>query len=190
MTQAAAAHIPNIVNGVDMDALGASVAAIQADPLNGQVTFRATTAWQGRLRSTTEITSYDAGGQTIVRRHRISSDEPLELLGDNTAPNPQDMLLAALASCMMVGFVAGACSEGIELESLEIDTELALDLRGVFALDPSIPPGARAIKYTVRVRGNGTKEQFQQIHQNVTMTSPNYYHLANAIPLPSELVVG
>jgi len=40
------------------------------------------------------------------------------------------------------------------------------------------------------VRGDGTREQFEAIHQAVTQTSPNYYHLANAIPLASELVVG
>jgi hypothetical protein len=90
---------------------------------------------------------------------------------------------------MTVGFVAGATGMGITLESLEIDTECSIDLRGAFGLDPAIAPRASPIKYTVRVRGNGTREQFEEIHQNVTKTSPNYYHLNNPIPFVSELVV-
>lgn len=192
MNQAARkqAETTTILNGVDVTALGQAVAGLVADPSQGQVTFRACTAWQSGTRSRSAITSFDVAGRELPRSHEIFADEPVELLGGNTAPNPQELLLAALGACMTVGFVAGATGQGIELEELEIRTECSLDLRGVFGLDPQVPPGARKIKYTVRVRGNGTREQFEQIHRDVTMTSPNYYHLANPIAFESELVVG
>jgi len=177
------------LNGLVPQALVDAVTGIAADPVNGQLTFRATTAWQGSLRSRTDVVSYDAAGQTIPRRHQIMADEPLEVLGENSAPNPQDLLLAALASCMMVGFVVKATAAGIRLDSVEIDTECALDLRGVLSLDPSVPPGAEKIKYTIRVKGDGTPAQFAEIHQQVTETSPNYYHLKSPMPFEAELVV-
>lgn len=191
MTQAARKQeMTNIVNGLDVVAIGQAVAGIMADPSQGQVTFRAKTAWQGSTRSRTEISSFDVAGKELSRTHEIYADEPVELLGENTAPNPQDLLLAALGACMTVGFVAGATGLGIELDLLEIRTECSLDLRGVFGLDPEVPAGARKVKYTVTVRGNGTREQFEQIHRDVMARSPNYYHLANPIVLESELVVG
>jgi len=177
------------LNGLEPAALEQAVAAISAEPAQGLIAFRATTSWQGRLRARTEISSYDLGGQTIARRHHVMSDEPLEVLGDNSAPNPQELLMSALASCMMVGFVVQCTVQGIRVDTLEIDTELGLDMRGAFGIDPSIPAGTDKVKYTIRVRGTGTREQFEEIHREVTKTSPNYFHIANPIPFESALVV-
>ncbi|MET0286428.1 MAG: OsmC family protein [Polyangiales bacterium] len=184
-----AQNLPSVLNGIDLVALQTAAEGLIANPGLAAVTFRAKTRWQGRLKSSTEISSYDLGGQTILRRHQIEADEPVEILGENSAPNPQDLLLAALAACMSVGFVAGATKAGITLEALEIDTACSLDLRGAFGLDPHVQPHAGHIKYTVKVRGNGTREQFEQIHREVTQLSPNYNHLANPIAFVSELVV-
>lgn len=179
-----------LFNGLDTEAIQASVAGIVADPTLAAVTFRAKTRWQGALRTRSEIESYDVGGQRFVRKHQIHTDEPVELLGENSAPNPQDLILTALASCMTVGFVAGATAMGVAIESLEIESQCALDLRGFFGLDQSIPAGARRIQYTVRVKGSGSREQFEEIHRNVMATSPNYYHLKNPIALDAMLIVG
>jgi uncharacterized OsmC-like protein len=176
-------------NDLDPDALAAAVAGIAENPALGAIAFRARTSWQGRLRSVTEIDGHDLAGQRFARSHRIASDEPLEVFGTDTAPNPQDLLLAALNACMMVGFVVGASTRGIQLESLSIESSIALDLRGVFGIDPSIAPGADRIRYIVRVKGNGTREQFEEIHRDVMATSPNRWHLTVAIPLEPELVI-
>jgi uncharacterized OsmC-like protein len=184
-----AKKIAPLFNGLDTEALEQAVAGVSADPAQGAVTFRAKTSWQGGFRSRSEIESYDMAGQRIARRHQILTDEPVELLGGDTAPNPQDLILSALASCMTVGFVVGATSLGVQIDSLEIQTECALDLRGAFGLDPNVPAGAQKILYTVRVKGSGTREQFEEIHNRVIATSPNYYHIANPIALESELVV-
>jgi uncharacterized OsmC-like protein len=177
------------LNGIDTEALASALAAVEADPTQAAIAFRAKTRWQGGLSARTDIESWDLGGQRLARRHQIVSDEPTELLGGNTAPNPQDMILSALASCMTVGYVVGATALGVRIDSLEIDTHCAFDLRGSFGLDPAIPPGAKRIKYTVRIKGSGTREQFEEIHQRVLATSPNYYHLTNAIDLDASLVV-
>lgn len=176
-------------NGIDTEALSASVAGISADPSLAHVAFRAKTIWQGGVRSRTDVESYELGGQHIARRHQIHSDEPHELLGSNSAPNPQDLILAALAACMTVGFVAAATGLGVELSSLEIETQCALDLRGVLGLDPNVPAGATRIQYVIRVKGSGTREQYEEIQRTVEATSPNFYHLKNPIAIESQLVM-
>jgi uncharacterized OsmC-like protein len=177
------------LNGLEPALIEQAGAGIVADPATGMSTFRAKTTWQGRFRSRTDIESYDLGGVRIPRHHRIVSDEPLELLGTNEAPNPQDLLLAALNACMTVGFVVGATMAGIRIDALEIESECPLDLRGAFGLDPNVPPGAAKIKYTVRVKGSGTREQFEEVHKAMMATSPNRYHISMPIPLESTLVV-
>ncbi|HKU41176.1 MAG TPA: OsmC family protein [Polyangiales bacterium] len=177
------------LNGLDPEELARAAGDIVENPAIGQTTFRARTQWQGRLRSRTEIDNYDLGGQRIPRRHTIHSDEPIELLGADQAPNPQDLLLAALNACMMVGFVVGATHAGLRIDSLEIESECALDLRGAFGLDPNVPPGAEKIRYAIKVKGNGTVEQFEQVHSEMMSKSPNRYHITAPIPLESTLVV-
>ena len=82
------------------------------------------------------------------------------------------------------------CSvRGITLESLEIETEGDIDLRGFLGLDPSVPRGYKEMQYTVRIKGNGTREQFEEIHAAVMATSPNFYNVANAIALKPTLVI-
>ena len=180
---------PTTVNDLDLNALEATVEAINADPRQAMVEFRVKTAWAGQTRSESTVEAYTLGGQRIERRFTIAADEPHELLGSNTAPNPQELLMSSLASCMMVGYVAGAAVNGIELDALEIETHGELDLRGFLGLSDSVVPGYRQINYTVRIKGNGTPEQFEEIHRTVMKTSPNYFNMANPIAMNGTLVL-
>ena len=49
--------------------------------------------------------------------------------------------MAAFNACITVGYVAGARSKGIKLESLEIETRGELDLRGFLGLSDAVAPG-------------------------------------------------
>ncbi len=177
------------VNGLDVDALRAVIEAVKEDSAKGQVAFRVTSAWQGQTRSETSVASYSIAGEEVSRRFTIAVDEPYELLGQNSAPNPQEVLMAALNACMLVGYVAGAAMRGIVLEKLEIETEGELDLRGFLGIDESVPPGYESIHYVVRIKGDGTPEAFREIHDTVMRTSPNYFNLSRAITLDAELEV-
>jgi uncharacterized OsmC-like protein len=177
------------VNGLDVDALAEVMREIARDPAKGQVQFRVRSEWKGQTRSRAEVESYTIGGQEVHRHFTIDADEPFELLGRNTAPNPQELLMTALNACITVGYVAGASMKGIALEKVEIETSGALDLRGFLGIDPSVRPGYDAIQYVVRIKGNGTPEQFQEIHETVARTSPNYFNLSRPVRLDARLEV-
>ena len=112
-----------------------------------------------------------------------------ELLGANEFANPQEYLMAAVNACIMATYVAACSVNGIELESLELETSGELDLRGFLALDTSVKPGYDRIDYTVRIKGNGTEQQFNAIHEHVRKTSPNFYNMANAVEMNPTLVI-
>jgi uncharacterized OsmC-like protein len=177
------------VNGLDLDALGDAMREIEADPAKGKVGFQVKSAWMGQTRSRATVDSYMMGGEKICRRFAIDIDEPLELLGENSAPNPQEMLMAAFNACIMVGYVAGAAVNGIRLESVEIETSGELDLRGFLGLDASVPPGYERISYVVRIKGDGTPEQFREIHETVMRTSPNYFNISRPVSIDAKLEV-
>ena len=178
------------VNGIDVAALGEVVEAIGRDPGQALVAFDVTTRWAGQTRSETIVDGYKIGGARIARSHKIVADEPFELLGEDSAPNPQELLMAAFNACITVGYVAGAAVRGIELESLEIKTRGQLDLRGFLGLSDDVPAGYDRIDYEVVIAGDGTAEQFEEIHRNVVKTSPNYFNLSRPIVLNATLRVG
>ena len=177
------------MNGLDLDALGDVVREIERDPKKGMVGFRVNSVWRGQTKSRSTVESYTIGGQEVRRHFDIDVDEPHELLGQNTAPNPQEMLMTALNACIMVGYVAGAAVQGITLQSVEIETDGELDLRGFLGLDPSVRPGYESIRYTVRIKGDGTPQQFREIHENVLKTSPNYWNVSRPIRVDANLEV-
>jgi len=112
----------NVVNGIDVDALRDVIEQVKDDPAKGMVEFRVKSEWKGQTRSETSIDAYKIGGKKVQRRFKIAVDEPLELLGENTAPNPQEYLMTALNACIMVGYVAGAAVNGIALSKVGIET--------------------------------------------------------------------
>lgn len=177
------------VNGINVSVVQDIVEKVQANPANAIVKFAVTTAWKGGTRSETSVDNWGYRGKTLPRNFRINIDEPTELGGTNTSANPQEYLMAAFNACMMVGYIAGASMRGIELENVEICTDGQLDLRGFLGLDASVKPGYDQLHYTVRIKGNGTPEQFQEIHETVIKTSPNRWNMANPIKLTSELIL-
>ncbi len=177
------------INGIDTGALEQLVEEIKADHAKGIARFRVRSAWKGGTRTDTRVEEWELGGEKLPKDFTISIDEPAQLLGSNEYANPQEYLMAAMNACIMATYVAACSVNGIELESLELETEGELDLRGFLAIDANVKPGYDNVDFTVRIKGNGTPEQFEDIHQFVQKTSPNFYNMANAITLNPTLVV-
>lgn len=180
---------PNIVNGINVDDLMALIGGVEQDASNGKTHWHVVTNWQGQTRSRAEVTGFRIGGEDVSRRFAIDIDEPYELGGGNAFANPQEYLIAALNACMTVGYVAQCAVRAITLEKLEIETEGEIDLRGFLGIDPNVANGYESLSYTVRIKGDGTDEQFAEIHEAVMATSPNFYNVANAVTLKPTLVV-
>ena len=177
------------VNGLDLEALGEVVEGIEQDASLAKVSFDVTTRWTGQTGSETTVDGFTMAGERIARSHKIAADEPCQLLGADSAPNPQELLMAAVNACMTVGYVAGAAVNGITLTKLEIRTKGTLDLRGFLGLSEEVPAGYEAIDYEVTIAGNGTPEQLDEIHRTVMKTSPNYFNLNRPIRMNGVLRV-
>ena len=177
------------LNGINTEALRATVEAITNDPAKGMTHWEVTSHWRGGTRSDTRVKRCVIGGEEVAKDFTVKVDEPLQLCGTNQYANPQEYLLASLNACMIVGYSACCAHEGIEIEELRIETEGDIDLRGFLGIDPTVKPGYDQLRYTVHIKGKGTPEQFEKVHRTVMTTSPNYFNLSTAIPLKSRLVL-
>src|SRR6476661_10442040 len=174
---------PNVVNGINVDDLFVLIDGVKRDAAKAKTNWHVSTSWCGQTRSRSQVEGYEIGGDQVQRRFSIDIDEPCELGGSNRFANPQEHLLAALNACMTVGYVAQCAVRGVTLESLEIETEGEIDLRGFLGLDPAVAPGYEQLSYTVRIKGSGTKEEFAEIHKAVMATSPNFHNVSRLVDL-------
>jgi uncharacterized OsmC-like protein len=181
---------PTVVNGINVDDLFALIGGVKRDPATGKTNWRVTTTWQGQTRSRAQVDGFGIGGERVPRRFTIDIDEPYELGGSNRFANPQEHLIAALNACMIVGYTAQCAVRGVTLESLEIETDGEIDLRGFLGIDAAVPQGYESLSYVVRIKGSGTKEEFTEIHEAVMATSPNFYNVSRPVALKPTLVVG
>jgi putative redox protein len=65
-----------------------------------------------------------------VRTHRLLTDEPRENGGDDSAPSPQELLAASLASCTAITIEMYAARKGWDVGELEVDVTYEPAQRG------------------------------------------------------------
>jgi putative redox protein len=65
-----------------------------------------------------------------IRDHVVSADEPRESGGDDSAPSPQELLAASLASCTAVTMEMYAARKGWDVGEVEVSAEYAPAERG------------------------------------------------------------
>ena len=65
-----------------------------------------------------------------IRDHVVSADEPRESGGDDSAPSPQELLAASLASCTAVTMEMYATRKGWDIGGVEVACEYTPAERG------------------------------------------------------------
>jgi putative redox protein len=65
-----------------------------------------------------------------VRQHRLLADEPLEEGGDDSAPSPQELLAASLASCTAITMEMYAQRKGWDIGGVEVEASYTPAERG------------------------------------------------------------
>lgn len=176
-------------NGINVGALREFTAQVEAKPAAGIATFDVLTTWDSGTRSRTRTMSLMLGDKVLTRDFVIDVDEPAELLGTDTAANPQELVLAALNACMAATYVANAAAMNIALRSLTIRTKGSLDLRGFLGIDPEVNPGYDQVEYEVEIDSPSDSVALEALHAQVQRTSPNYHNFARAVVLKAKLTI-
>ena len=139
--------------------------------------WRSTTLWQGGTKA-----------ESTIRDFKVCTDEPFNLGGTDTAPNPVEMVLAALGGCLVVGYSLNSAMLGIELQKIEIVMEGDIDLPGFFGLPTDILPGYSSVRARVFIKSDAGLDQLEEVHKRVLATSPVGLTLSKNVNLEVELV--
>jgi uncharacterized OsmC-like protein len=119
-------------------------------------------------------------------------DEPLHLLGQNTAPAPGEIVLSGLGGCLAVGITAVATWKQVKLSRLELFLEgdignpAAWGAGGALDVTPE-QMGFQAIRVKVLIEGDATPEELQAIVEQANHYSPVANTLRNPIPFQITL---
>jgi hypothetical protein len=84
---------------------------------------------------------------------------------------------------------SGGLAEPLQLPTNHHEWPSCPALRGFLGIDSAVPPGYKSLSYIVHIKGNGTKEQFAEIHKAVMVTSPNFHNVSRPVDLRPTLVV-
>lgn len=139
-------------------------------------TLKCKTVAEGRFRHANYIRNLPA---YIV-------DEPPTLLGDDTAPNPSEAVLAALGSCLAVGIHANAIAQDIVITKLELELEGDLNITAVWGtgdLSKDKPLGFTQVRVKVNLESNASKQKQDELIAHATKYSPVANTILRAVDL-------
>lgn len=96
-------------------------------------------------------------------RHVVVIDEPTGFGGEDSAVNPAEALLAALATSISVTLRCHAALLGFKIGRIQVDAKGDLDIRGFFDTDPAIRSGFQAIDVKIAMDCAAPPEQVQRL---------------------------
>jgi uncharacterized OsmC-like protein len=190
-TQSAALKKPTLVNGLDVDAAVATIAAIKADKSLAKFQFRARNIWVDGGQNRSVIRDFYGAGKEDTSRSasfEFTNGEPPVLLGNNEGANPVEFLLHALAGCVTTTFVLHAMARGIVIR--ELSTELAgeLDLQGLLGLDDGVSPGYEQIRIRIHVKADCSDQALDDLLAYAKQHSPVCNTVCRPVPVVIERV--
>ena len=190
MTQQMTARQETVrTNGLDMEALVGTVAAIKEDPSLGQFEFRATNRWIDGGENRSRIKEfYGAGSEDESRTgaFEFTNGEPPVLLGANEGANPVEYLLHALAGCVTTTTVLHAAARGIQIERLSTELVGTIDVQGLLALDDSVPVGYERIRIEMDIQADCSDEELNELVAFAQDHSPVCNTICRPVPVTLE----
>ena len=125
--------------------------------------------------------------ETKIRQFNVTVDEPPNLGGTDTGPNPVEFVLAALATCQEITYRAYATALGIPLESVSVTLEGSLDLRGFFAVKDGVRAGFNDLRGVVNLKSSAPDAELAKLKDVVDAHCPVLDILRAPVPVDLRL---
>jgi uncharacterized OsmC-like protein len=174
-----------MMNGVDVDALGATIEAVRADPEVADFEFRLANQWVdgGLNRSTID----DFRGATQEMRHtaifELVNDEPAVLLSGDKGPNPVEYVLHALAGCLTTSLVYHAAARGIAIRGVRTRFTAPLDLHGFLGMRDDVRRGFQSINVVFDIDADLDEAGKEKLIEMAQRYSPVFDIVSNGVPV-------
>lgn len=126
--------------------------------------------------------------ETKVREHLVKSDYGEAAGGGNQAPNPIELLLSAFAACIEAAFCEFAEYEGLKVQSISVDVEGTLDLRGLFMVS-DVSAGFQDIRFVLRIVSPEDEMRVRALAGKIISHCPVVASLKNPTPVSGDIVI-
>lgn len=176
------------MNGLDTEALQATIDALTNDPALAGFEFRATNRWISGGENRSRIKEFYGAGaedETRTEAYEFTNGEPPVLLGNDEGANPVEFLLHALAGCVTTTTVLHATARGIRINSLSTELVGNIDLQGLLALDDTVPVGYESIRIRMHIDADCSDEELDDLLDFAKDHSP----VCNTVCRPVPVVV-
>lgn len=161
------------------EALQKTIDAITKNPKCSNVVFRADTELVEDVRCAIKVRDFPP----------LSVDEPADLGGGNAAINPVELVLGALGACQEIMYAAYASVMGITLSKVTVNVKGYLDLKGLFAMDETVPPGFKKICYEATIESPADIEMLKKLVAMVESHCPVLDTLTRAVEVTGTVSV-
>lgn len=164
------------VNGVNMQILGMVLENIKKQPEMAKAVFSVTSEWNGsgfRVESKCKSIKMGVNEASRTNINTIVHDFPPQFSGGDSGPTVCESCMASVGACIAQTIALHASAMGISLDSIKIDIDGDIDIRGFAGLSDSIRPGAQQIRVGIDIKSKTvTREQIQRLHEIGTRLSP------------------
>jgi uncharacterized OsmC-like protein len=174
-----------LINGVNVDGLNATIEAVKATPAIAKFKFNIKNKWKDAGQNSSTVNEFYGGGQQQSRSQSfvLEADEPAILLGKDSAANPAEYLLHALAACLTSAMVYHAAARGVHIEAVESSFEGDIDVHGFLDLDNTVRKGFQGIRVNFKIKADVPDAQLQTIAQLGPRFSPVFDTVTNGVPV-------
>lgn len=120
-----------------------------------------------RLKATSHVAGNTGVRPVKMGDYIIISDSAPGLAGNSLGPSSPEMLLGALASCLIHTYLLQACLLEIPLDHVEVTIEGALNMAPVVGLPQAEPIKMEGLSYTPVVTSPAPPEAIERLHAAV-----------------------
>jgi len=179
----------DMLNGVDRDGLFATIDAIKDTPSLASFQFRLANSWVGGGENRSRIDGFHGAGAELrhAQPFELVNDEPPVLLSGDTAPNPVEYVLHALAGCLTTSLVYHAAAHGIAVHAVGTRFEGDLDLRGFLGLSKDVRRGFSGIRVVFEIDADCDEAKKQELVAMAQAHSPVFDIVSNGVPVACGL---
>ncbi|MGE5591317.1 MAG: OsmC family protein [Bacillota bacterium] len=141
-----------------------------------------TTATAPEIAHVKALSQWEGGARTLHQVRRFPAfytDEPEDLGGTDTGPNPMETVLAAYNGCLAVMIHQIAGEMNFRYSGLELSADGAIDLRGMHG-KPGVRRHFQRVTQTIAFDSPESEQRLHQLREAVESRCPAFNLLRDA----------
>jgi len=134
-----------------------------------------------KLTASSHVAGITGARPTRVGNFSILTDSGPGLAGHALGPTAPELMLGALASCLVHTYLIQAVLLNIPLDNVEVEISASLDYAPVIGLPSSEPPQLHDVTYHAKITSPASADQIARMHEAVDTSCPVLNTLRNPV---------